>query len=457
MNKVDKDDILSHPSLPVIYTIIRGLAQELAILGKIDFASRITDLLLSQNGTEHGIGLMRCLNFAFEQTGDWPSVIPTAARSKKALDELEGPPAGPMDEKKYNELMNETDLCGRDPALCLTIAVVLCEKEGRTDVEEIRKDERVVRALEQITEHFHDYIDALTQHRRIWPLLASGVLAEHLGVDDATLCATAEDVVETVRIRIEQGRQKGEHEGLPIKQLLEVLVENTRKNAGTLYEENDQDPPENYLHDPATPQDIADLEQRLKIPSLPADYKDFLLTSNGLEAVYNGQTLTPPLFNTQNVLLSDLPSTVSIPLQLPLQLVESPSGTAQLAREAGMHNDWPCATQQLEIGRSYEPVFLLTAPADVKRTVEAYNKALNSDKVSDVVKKETRCAIEDLYSGGMEAFEKMEWALMFSIDFDPYYPVGTFRTWLEETVRRSGRVCDRDSGDTCLAYACRAE
>ncbi|KAF2832875.1 hypothetical protein CC86DRAFT_364887 [Ophiobolus disseminans] len=448
--KSDREDILSHPSLPVVYSKIRGLAKELAVLGKIDFASKITDLLLLQNHTKHGIGQMQFLNFAFEQTGDWPSVIPRSERSKEVLNELEVPPSGSIDEKRYNDLINQVKLCQRDPALCLTIAVVLCEQSGKADVEDIQQDKRVIKALEQVTDHFHDYIASLIQHRKIWPLLASGVVARQLGVDDAKLFAAAEDIVETVRIRIENGRQKGDHEGRPIKELLEILVKNTKKHAGSLYKESQKDPPKSYLHNPATEQDINDMEQRLKIPPLPADYKEFLLVSNGLEPVYNGLGMTAPLSNTQNVVLSSLPG----PVAVPLQLVQDSSGTAQLIREAG-YNEWPSATKHIEIGRTYEPAYLLTDPSDVKATIKAYKNALASDEVSDVMKAETTRAIEDLY-GSMEAFEKLEWAMMFTVDFDPGWPVGTLRSWLEETVRMSGKPYERSSGNTCLAYACRA-
>ncbi|KAJ4300932.1 hypothetical protein N0V90_003021 [Kalmusia sp. IMI 367209] len=449
--KFDKDDILYNPSRPVVYSRIRELAKELAVLGKIDIASKITDLLLSQNCTEHGFHEMQFLNFAFEQTGDWPSNIPKSARSKNALDELDVSPSGSIDEERYDELINRTELSQRDPALCLTIAVVLCEKRGKTDVEEVQQDERVVRALEQITDHFHGYIDALIQHRKLWPLLASGVFAQKLGVDDAKLCVTGEDIVETVRIRLQEGRQKGGYEGKPIKELLDILVENTKKNAGTLYEESCQDPPESYLHTPATEKETEDIEKRLKISPLPDDYKEFLFASNGLESVYDGQMMIPPLSNTQDVVFYNLPSTVEVPLEL----VEDSSGTAQLIREAG-YDAWPSATKQIEIGRMNEYVLLLTSPSDMKATIKAYKKALASDKVTDAIKAETTRAIEDLY-GSMEAFEKMEWAMIVNMEYQPIYPVGTFRNWLEDTVRLSGKPCNSDNGNPCLAYECRAK
>jgi hypothetical protein len=394
---------------------------------------------------------MQFLNFAFEQTGDWPSAISESARSKNALDELGISPSGSIDEKRYDELINQTKLSQRDPALCLTIAVVLCEKRGETAAEEIQQDARVLRALDQIAEHFHSYIDGLIQHRKIWPLLASGVISQHLGVDDAKLCATAGDVVETVRIRLEEGRQKGKHEGRPIRELLGILVENTRKNSGTLYEEALRDPPESYLHKPATEQDIKDMEKRLKISSLPDDYREFLLASNGLESVYDGQVMVPPFSNTQNVVLNDQP----IPVEVPLHLFEDSTGTAQLMREVG-YDAWPSVTKQIEIGRKNEDVYVLIGPSDVKATIEAYKKALASDKVTDAIKIETTRAIEDLY-GSMEVFEKMEWALVVTVDFQPIFTLGSFRNWLEEAVRKSGKPCDRNSGKTCLAYECRAK
>jgi hypothetical protein len=448
--KFDSNDILTNPSLPVVYTRIRSLAKELAVLGKINYASQITDLVLSQNRTEHGIGLMACLNYAFEQTGDWPASIPASARTKHALHKLDTLPSGAIDEQRYDEIINETAISQRDPALCLTIAVALCEKAGRTEVEHMQQDERVARALNQIAERFDRYIDELTRHRKIWPLLASGVLAQHLGVDDGKLTATAELAVETVRTRIEKGRQKGVHDGKPIKDLLEILAENTRKNAGSLYEEMDKVPTESYLHEPATEEDIKDLENRLKISPLPDDYTEFLRASNGCEALYDGQNIWTPFHRAQEIVLtSPLPEG----MKLSFELVQDSTGTAQLQREFG-YDDWPSLTTCVEIGRNFEPAFLFAGPADVKATVAAYQKALASDKVSDAMKLETTQAIEDLY-GSMEAFEKLEWVMIFDIQLDPCYTVGTFRGWMERAAQESSKPRDSSSGNSCLAYRCR--
>jgi hypothetical protein len=103
-----------------------------------------------------------------------------------------------------------------------------------------------------------------------------------------------------------------------------------------------------------------------------------------------------------------------------------------------------------------EHVYVLIGPSDVRATIDAYKKALASDKVTDVMKAETTRAIESLY-GSMEAFEKMEWAMMYTVDFQPVYPVGTFRNWLEETVRLSGKPYDSNSGNPCLIYGCKAK
>lgn len=451
----DKEVILHHPDLSLIYTKIRDLAQELVVLGKIDFASQITDLLLSQNRTEHGFSQMRKLNFAFEQTGDWPSVIPKPERNKRAVSKLEIPPTGPMDENKFNQLINETEVHQRDPALCLSIAVILCEKAGKYKVEEMQQDERVIKALQQISERFHSYIGALTGYHNIWPLLASGVLREHLGVDDAKLTAAAEDVLSTVRTRMTKGRQNTPNSGKPIKQLLEILADNTRKHAGPLYQEALKDPPENYLHSPATPQDIADLEKRLEMPCpLPDDYKEFLLASNGLEETYNGILLTAPFLRAQDVAIStEYPADVDPPL--PLQLTGDSTGTFQLASEYG--NDlWPSAQTFIQVGSEFEIKYLFVHPEDTRAAVQTYLKALESDKVSDVTKQETKRAIEDLY-GSIEEFKELEWVLMDTVDHLPN-PVGTFRGWLEGAVRESGWGEGRDrSGGGGLAYECKAK
>lgn len=454
-NKVNfnQDEILFSPSLPLVYDRIRHLSEELAVLGKIDFASQITDLLLSQNCTEHGFRQIEALNLAFDQTGDWPSTIPESARSKRALKELEPPPSGPMNEEKYDELINEKERYQQDPALCLAIAVELCEQSGKTEVEEMQQDKKVVKALEQIAERFDDYIGALTVHRKIWPLLASGAVAQQLGVDDAELSAIAEDVLETVRTRIENGRQKADHEGKPIKELLEMSAENTKKNARPLYKELGEDPPESYLHKPATQKDIENLEKRLKMSPLPNDYKEFLLASNGLEAVYNGHNLTASLRSAKDVAISSLYPADPNPT---LKLVEDSDGTSPLQR-AYSFEEWPSATRFIEIGvTSEDPEFLLLDPADVKKTVAAYEKALARDDIDDAIKADTTRAIEDLY-GSMKAFKELKWVMMNTVDYVPK-PVGTFRRWLEETVRASGKPDDGGGySKPCLAYQCKAK
>jgi hypothetical protein len=273
-------------------------------------------------------------------------------------------------------------------------------------------------------------------------------------VDDAKLCATAEELIEVIRIRLKKGRQKANHEGKPIKELLAILVENTKKYAGPLYKEMRENRPERYLHKPATEKDITDMEKRLNIPPLPDDYKEFLLASNGMEPVYNGILMTSPFFDTQNVSIDELSSTIQ---ELPLNLVEDSTGTSRFIREAG-YDAWPSANEPIAIAPMDALVYVLIRPSDVKATIKAYKNALASEKVSDVMKADVTRAIEDRY-GFMEAFEKMEWAMLYGTDYIAQSPVGTFRSWLEDVVRKSGKPVGKDtySGNSCLAYECRAE
>jgi hypothetical protein len=450
--KFDKNDILSNPSLSVVYSHVRSLAQELAVLGQIDIASKIIDLLLSHHDTEYEFKQTQYLKFAFEHTGHWPLAIPKNARTKEVLDKLDDPlsswPSGTFDEQGYSTLMEEENPYRRQLALCLAIAVDLCEKSGKTDIEEIQQDEKVENVLEQITEQFPDQIEPLTKQRKVWPLLDNGVIAKRLNVDNKKLSTVAKDVLETVRMRFEKGRQKCDHEGKPIKELLEMLAENTKNNGSAFYKEFGKDPPESYFHAPASEKDIKELEERLKV-TLPDDYKEFLRASNGFEPVFSGVLFTCPFFKTSDVTFSDLPNI------LPITLFSEPTGTHDLINQAGF-KDWPKPENRVQIGREEMPSFQLLTPSDVKRTVEAYKKALNSDKVNDAVKKESIHAIEDLY-GSMEAFENLEWALIFDLGGESN-PVGTFRLWLEDTVRMSGNVKYDSSGSKpCLAYECRAK
>lgn len=449
--EIEKDDILYHVSRPVVYAKIRRLAKELAVLGKIDIASRITDLILSQNRVEHGFSQMQFLSFAFEQTGNWPCAFPESARSRHTLHELDISHSRPIEEGKFEDIINQTHPSGYDLARCLNIAVALCEQRGHADVQDIKQDARVVRVLEKITKCFHYCFEPLIQYRRIWPLLASGIIAQQLGVHDAKLCAMARDIVETIRIRMEKGRQKSSYKDMSTRELLQILVENAKKNEAMLYDHERQDLPESYLHEPATERDINNLEDRLQISALPDDYKQFLLETNGLESVYHNQGMTPLLLNAQNVRLRRYPRVEP----LPLKLVTDPTGTAQLQREYGFHA-WPTAPSQIEIGRLGDDqiVYTLIGPSDVKPTIEAYQKALASDKVSEAIKFETIRQIEDQY-GSMQDFEKMEWIMLYTEYLVPIGPIGTFQTWLEEQARFSAQPYNSSSDEYCLAYECR--
>jgi hypothetical protein len=137
---------------------------------------------------------------------------------------------------------------------------------------------------------------------------------------------------------------------------------------------------------------------------LPDDYKEFLLASNGLEAVYDGHNLTAPLHSAKDVAISSLYPADPNPT---LQLVEDSDGTAPLQRAYGFE-EWPSATRFIEIGvTSEDPEFLLLDPADVKKTVAAYKEALARDDVDDAIKADTTRTIEDLY-GAMKAFKELE-------------------------------------------------
>ena len=449
-SRFDKSNILYNPSLPVVYTQVRDLAEELAVLGKIDAACKIVDLLLWHHGTENESRFAEFFIPAFEQTGIGPTAFSELAGRRKGLDVTETPRSKSEDEEEYDHLINQRDLSNIDPPRSFAIAVSLCERLGQTDLNEIKKDDKVIRSIEQLTEHFSIYFRSLKQYSKLWPLLASGILAQQMGIDDQKLCITAEEILETIRTRFEKGRQQGIHEGKPIKELLEILVQNTKDNAQDFYRGAGTDPPASYFHPPATEEEIKDMEKRLDIPPLPTDYKEFLLASNGLESVYSGIGMTPRFFNTRDVVLSSLPTIV----EHCLVLVSEATGTNDLIRLAG-YNDWPKVTRYVEIGREYEPAFLLAVPSDVKATVNAYQTALSNDNVDKATKAETCHAIEDLY-GSMKAFEAQEWAMIFDINFDPMIPVGTFRTWLEEAVRLSGSTKYGDSGNKrCLANECR--
>lgn len=436
-----QSEILFNPSLPVVYTHIRTLATELAVLGKIEAASELISLLLQSHDTEREFANVKPLEPAFEYTGLWPDILAHRPRSRELAPRDPPPPPPPKDESEYEDLMSTE----RDPARCLAMAVALCAEARTGDLDAVVRDERVRRALGMVGERFHACVAGVAGYGGLWPVLARGVLARQVGVDEGKLEGVAGEVVRTVRMRLEEGRRGSEYAGMTVRELLEELDANTKKYA----RESGKEISGSCLRAPATEAAIRALEKKLDVPALPEDYREFLLASNGLESVFDGRGMTPPFHAAEDVVLSKHPGI----FEHPLVLVSESSGTDELIRQFGS-DAWPQVSTQLEIACEYERVFLLTAPVDVKPTVEAYKAALESENVSDAWKAETRQAIVDLY-GSLEAFEKLEWAMIYDINFDPTIPVGTLRDWLEETVRKSSEGMDGSSGEMCLAYGCK--
>jgi len=92
-----------------------------------------------------------------------------------------------------------------------------------------------------------------------------------------------------------------------VEELIQIISYNILNNQAVknwwneLYgPEEEGNHPTAILKDPLSRSDIAALETRLNI-SLPDDYKEFLATTNGLGASWDGITEGPPLFPASEV------------------------------------------------------------------------------------------------------------------------------------------------------------
>lgn len=83
-----------------------------------------------------------------------------------------------------------------------------------------------------------------------------------------------------------------------------MISDNTVRSRGAREEWWDQlgleEYPTTLLHKPLLAEEISKLEQRLDTP-LPADYKEFLSYTNGLDESWGGILMDPPLYRANDV------------------------------------------------------------------------------------------------------------------------------------------------------------
>lgn len=297
-------------------------------------------------------------------------------------------------------------------------------------LKERRYEDEGLISIEDLMERFshrmasNQQIVYLTQCRRAWGVMKDGVLARAVRVNDEKVQAYAKLLEEALEQRMRDGRMKPEP--LSMKQMLEALNDNTRTNPDSLEHYLDE-PPESLFHDPATPQEIKEVEEQLGI-ELPADYKEFLAITDGFEATWGGIIPDSPLYPVGEIRWFDDDEDYFIDLTF------DPFGTGKA------FGPLPTIGKAIEIGTEDIDNVWLLPPSKVREVQDWTSKVLESDKHDEGLKKSLVEAVED-FAGSVEEFMKLEWFLVTwasggAVSMEQY---PSFTAFTREKVERSSR------------------
>jgi hypothetical protein len=461
-NKFDREEILTNTSLPEVYNKLVKLAEEFSVLGEINTAKDLVSLLLQDTTSEWQREQLHHFEPFFAATDIWPDEIPEKERSEAVSDKTATKHALDIDDVEeqddkgnLQEQIKKAHQFGADGsslADALSSAFRLAWKQT-PNLEEVQNNSKVQEVLELIAQNLYKrgIISRLAGRHDLSGLLATGVLARKVPVDQKKIQALGKEVVATFAERFSKGRKPLDIESKSMKDVLLELERNTKPKSLEFWEEMEQDPPETLFNlPPATDEQISSLEKRLKV-TLPDDYKEFLKITNGFGGTWNGFHLDPPLHSVDDVEWSD--PLFEIPF---VQLHESISGVLKL--DLPKRDDWPKSGPNIEIGREDVLGVLLLTPECTKGVFEAYDTAFEGSDTSEDDKKQEMKVIEAHY-GSYDNMKKLDWATIEFHDSEDI-PCGTFRQFLENRLRRTTTVGypDENSKEAgSLAYSCLAD
>ncbi|KAF2817783.1 uncharacterized protein BDZ99DRAFT_374207 [Mytilinidion resinicola] len=312
--------------------------------------------------------------------------------------------------------------------------------------------------------HANSQIDYLAQSARAWKILKDGALAKAVGVDDKKVQQLAEEVEKTFKLRLEGGRQRRPERSM--LELLQELAHNTVHNPSSredlMARQDNKDEPDSPFdgREPATPEEIAELEKRLKI-TLPDDYKEFLRISNGFGNTWGGILHNPPLHPTTDV--DWFGDDEDYFYDLPLDLIDSQINymTRDYPVIAEIADDWPTVGMAIDIGNEDIDSIWLLPPANVEKQRAACLEILDNDVYPEELKSKVLSSIED-FAGSLENFKNLDWCCLTwasggSAQMDSY---SSFKDYIATQVVNSADEYyphgkDENYENICFAYSCR--
>ncbi|KLJ09396.1 hypothetical protein EMPG_15166 [Blastomyces silverae] len=280
----------------------------------------------------------------------------------------------------------------------------------------------------------------LTQSRRAWEALKDGTLARAMGVNDDKVRGYANELEETITERIRDGRM--ELDPLSMRQMLEIIDNNTRTNPDSLQDYMDE-PPGSLFHDPASPEEIAAAERDLGI-KLPADYKEFLAITDGFEQSWGGIISDPPLHPLSEIRWLGDDEDYFLDLEIELINPGFPYGR------------WPTVGKAIEIGCEDIDNVWLIPPSKVQEVQGRLSEIMESEEYDDALKRRLMGEMQS-FAGSMENFMKLEWCLVTwssgGVASMRSYP--SFTAYTREKVEGSSRsVNDELRPEMFFGYQC---
>lgn len=283
-------------------------------------------------------------------------------------------------------------------------------------------------------------IDALVVAEQLWPYYVRGLLAEAVGVSAEELKSKAESQVGAFSDRLSRGCTGTGLEAKTLKELLEIGEKNTRTGPSVRHqEEMGGGTPETMFKQPATSEQILELESRLGV-SLPQDYTEFLATTNGFGgsdgSVFNGYYPDPEMFAADEVeWLSE--DWIALPfemLKIPRKIEDPYRKPSPEAWDTAM----PLVDRVVHVGNRDIDDLWLIPPELVHKAKSAYLEML--EKGDAMEKKILQRAMED-FAGSMERFMKLEWCCIKNTcgSGPACHVFSNFRSYLESVVDNSGK------------------
>ncbi|KAI5248729.1 hypothetical protein E4T42_05595 [Aureobasidium subglaciale] len=306
--------------------------------------------------------------------------------------------------------------------VALEIAVKLAEERGIDPI----VDSKVQEILGKLTENYsHEDRDLdLIDSPRCWSLFTSGAVARKWDLSDQKLDAQAADLLEAARaLIIESG----------------IYIRASPVVSDEYWIEAGEEKPQSLYSPPATEEDIANLEARLKV-NLPEDFKEFLRTSNGFGGIWNGYGPDPPILSTDEIdwFESSEYETEYCQLELPSSVTELRDTLAYKDDDL----DPPLFEDVIRIASYDVDDLWLVPPELMQRTREHYKKLYAV--VDDNGKRTIERAIDN-FAGSWEDWEKLDWGCVYCArgGGNGWGIYKSFKAWLEDSAfsaRNDGQV-----------------